>query len=230
MEFSSLGLKNQMGSVDLKFLPSQVDGLVLWPRFNQGITVIDSGVSQWDDQSGEGNHFKQAVDANRMTKEADGSVLGNGVDQFLQTDAITLNQPTEIFILVNPITWTSTDRIFDGRTNNGGTLQQSGTTPQLRMLSVSTALGNISPVLNIYSVIMTVFNSTSSILQLNNDSPVTGDAGAGSMGGFTLGANGSLSQFGNAQVKELAVYDATLDAASRLQIINYLARVGGLSI
>ena len=48
-----------MGSIPLKFLPSQLSGLKAWYRFNSGITEAGSGVSQWDDQSGNGNQMFQ---------------------------------------------------------------------------------------------------------------------------------------------------------------------------
>ena len=92
MEFLTPGYKNSMGSVDLKYLPSQEPNLIQWNRKNTGITVTGSGISQWDDVSGNGNHLKQGTDANRPSKEANGSVLTDGLAHYMQTDAYTLNQ------------------------------------------------------------------------------------------------------------------------------------------
>jgi hypothetical protein len=228
MEFVTVGFQNAMGSVALKPLPSQQANLELWYRYNFGISA-PAGVDQWDDQSGNDRHLKQATSAIRPSKEADGSILFDGIDNFLKTDAFTSNQPTTIYLLGKHVTWTGSDRFFDGNTINTGVLQQFGTTPQLRLFA-GAAYGSISPTLDTYVVISVVFNGASSVLQLNNDAPVLGNAGANNMGGFTLGASGGATDFGNIQAKELIKFSAAHDAATRSTNINYLAGVGGLSI
>ena len=231
MELISLGLDRQTGRVPIGFLPSRIPNQKIWCRYNRGITVTGSGVSQWDDASGNGNHLKQGTDANRMTKEADGSILGNGVDQFLKADAFTWNQPEEIFILVKQLTWTALDTIFDGNTLNSGKLRQDNiSTPRIESYAGAAVGPNTNMPLNTYRVLMIVFNGASSLIQANKLTPVTGNAGAANMGGLTLGASGTPDRHSNIQVKEIIGYGATLSAAERLQNINYLARVGGLSI
>ena len=229
MELITPGLKNAVGSIDLKFLPSQVPGLKLWTRFNSGITVTGSGVSQWDDQSGNGNHLKQATDANRMTKEADGSILGNGVDQFLKADAFTFTQPETVLILGKQVTWTISDHIIDGNTTDTGAIFQRTSTPNIGLWA-GAAVGNVSLSLDTYGVIAAVINGASSSIQINNGTPATGNAGASNMSGFVLGARADLTNFANYQAKEIVAYSGALDAATLSKIIAYLATVGGLSI
>jgi len=229
MEFISLNLHNQAGRVPLGFIPSRLPGLKLWCRFNQGITVTGSDVDQWDDVSGNENHLKQATALDKPQKQADGSILFDGIRQFLKADAFTLVQPETIYILFKQITWVNTDRVFDGNIISGGTLQQTSATPQLRIFSGS-AVGNVSLALDTYGIISSVFNSTNSVIQLDNNTPVTGDAGTNNMNGLTLGANGGNTGWSNIQVKEIFIFDADHDASIRSQAINYLAKVGGLSI
>lgn len=51
-----------MTTRQLNFVPTDFSGCVLWLRADQGITRDLSGnVSQWDDQSGLGNHVSQAT-------------------------------------------------------------------------------------------------------------------------------------------------------------------------
>jgi len=207
--------------------PSELTDLKMWTRFNQGITVTGSGVSQWDDQSGNGNHLKQAVDSKRPTKQPDGAILCNGIDNLLKADAFTFNQPEEIFILARQTTWAGSDRFFDGNALNSGTLQKFTATPQLRIFAGG-VVGNISLTLAEWGVVTVVFNGASSLLQLNNDAPVTGDAGLSNMGGFTLGASGGDTDHAYVEFKEVIAVDTTLDAATRTQIIAYLSSVGGL--
>lgn len=230
MEFVSIGLKKQMGSIPLGFLPSRVAGLVLWTRFNSGITVTGSGVSQWDDQSGNGNHLKQATDTNRPSKEADGSVLFDGVDNYLKADAFTLVQPETIYVLGKQVTWTSNDKLFDGNASNSGLVFQNGTTPDLQAFAGTISSASSDLTLDNYGVVITIFNGASSVFQVDNNTPITGNFGAANMGGFTLAAQGSNLNFSNIQIKEVIIYNTAHDAATRAQVIKYLADVGDLSI
>jgi len=210
--------------------PSELLSLKLWTRFNSGITVTGAGVSQWNDQSGNGNHLKQGTDTNRPSEEADGSILFDGVDNFLKADAFTLIQPEYVYILGRQVTWTSTDRLFDGNANNSGNLNQTGVSPDLNMYAGAVVGANNDLSLGSYGVISAAFNGASSSLKINNGTAATGNVGTANMGGFVLGANGNSTQWSNIQIKEVIILSATPSTAIDLQIINYLARVGGLSI
>jgi len=232
MELISMGEDKAMGNIPLKFLPSQVADLKLWFRFNTGITVTGSGVSQWDDQSGNGYHLKQANDANRMTKEADGSILGNGIDQFLVTDAFTeLSQPNTIIMLFNPITWTNTDNVYDGiSATKRHSLFQTNVTPQMKINAGSSTASAIAPALGSDVIVSLAYNGASSSMQVNNETPVTGDAGTNGLTGLTLGAKNDLTQLSNIKVKEFILFDGILSAEDLAKNIKHLAQVGGLSI
>ena len=79
-------------------------------------------------------------------------------------------------------------------------------------------------------VITVGLNGASSLLGIDKNTELTGDAGANNMGGLTIGASGSGANFANFQYQEIIVFDAAQDAATKLRLKNYLARVGGLSI
>ena len=208
-----------------KIIPSQLPDLKLWCRYGQGITETGLGVSQWDDVSGNGNHSKQATDLDRPQKQADGSILFDGIRQFLKTDVFTLNQPTTIYLLAKQVTWTNTDRIFDGNAINTGLVLQTGTTPNLAAYAGSFSGQSSDLAVDTYSIITVVFNGASSVLQIDDNTPITGDFGAANMGGFTLGANGSNLQFGNIQVKEAIGYSAAHDAAKRAKVRAFLQSI-----
>jgi len=208
--------------------PPILADLRVWTRFNSCITEGVSGVSQWNDVSSNGNHLKQATDANRMTKEADGSILGNGVDQFLQTDAFTLVQPEMIYLLLKQVTWTAGDRIFDGNAYNSGLMNQSGTTPQVGVYAGAPSPSLSDLILDTYGVVTVLFNGASSVFQIDKNTAITGNFGASNMGGFILGANALLGEHSNIQVKEVIIYSTAHDAATRAKVIAYLSNVGGL--
>jgi len=214
-----------MGIGGAGFLPSDLANLELWTKFNSGITVTGSGVSQWDDVSGNGNHLKQAPDTNRPSEEVDGSILFDGVDNFLKADAFTLAQPETIYLLGKQVTWTSNDTIFDGNATNTGRLYQTGVTPQILCYAGASGATITSFTLDAYAVLTTIFDHDNSLneLQLNNDAPATDTAfGTADMGGFTLGVNGGGAGHSNIQVKEIIIYSAAHDAATRAKVIAYL--------
>lgn len=213
------------------FLPSDLEGLQLWCKYNSGITVTGAGVSQWDDVSGNANHLKQGTDGNRPDKQSDGSILFNGTADYLRADAFTLEQPETIYLLGRQVTWTLNDNIMDGNTANTGQLFQSAITPDIKMFagSVGAAVGGW--VVNEYAILIALFNGVSSVFQINNGTATTVNPGAGDMGGFTLGLRGDeAGGFGNIQVKEVAIFSTAHDAATRLQMTAYLAQIGSLNI
>lgn len=205
-------------------VPADLPNLKLWCRQGVGITT-DTGVSQWDDQSGNGNHLKQATGANQPALQGNGSILFDGLTHFLKADAFTLVQPETIYLLGKQVTWTNTDRIFDGNVINTGLIIQTGTTPNLAAYAGSFSGQSSDLVLDTYGIIAVVFNGASSVFQIDDNTPITGDFGAANMGGFTLGANGSSLQFGNIQVKEVLIYSEDHDAVTRAQVISFLQSI-----
>ena len=225
MEFVSMGWNKQMGGAPVGFLPSDLANLELWTRFNQGITVTGSGVSQWDDQSGNGNHLKQGTDTNRPSEEADGSILFGGGNDFLKTDAFTLEQPETIYLLCKSVTWTDFEYFFDGNTGSTGLLYQRGVTPEIQMFAGTAVNSSTALVVGNYGAVSVVFNGANSYLQVNDSIVGPNDAGALDMGGFTLGAKADSTQASNIQVKEALVYSEAHDAAQRAQVIGYLQSI-----
>ena len=213
-----------------EFTPARLTGLVLWCKYQTGITVTGAGVSQWNDASGLEHHLKQANDTNRPAKQSDGAILFDGVDNFLKADAFTFIQPSFIYVLGKQITWTASDNWFDGDTANTGLLQQVTLTPQIAA-NADIQSSTISPALNTDVVVCVGFNGANGVLQLNHGTPVTGNFGADTLDGFTLGAiGGGGSGWSNIQIKEVIAYNTAHDANTRRRVIKYLAKVGKLSI
>lgn len=202
-----------------------------WYRYGVGIEVTGSGVSKWPDQSGNGRDLLQGTDAARPALQSDNSILFDGGAHFLKCSTFTFAQPETIYALYRQVTWTLTDTIFDGNTSNTGAVRQSSVTPQLEINAGAAQVAtNANLAVNTYGVMAVVFNGASSLLQINNTTATTGSPGTASMSGFTLGARGDSTQFSNIQVKEVILFAAAHDAATRTAVITYLATVGGLNI
>ena len=153
-----------------------------------------------------GNHLTQHAETKRPTNQ-----IFDGIDNFMWTAPITLIQPTFIYIVFKPITWTNADCIVDGRTSYSGMIYQSGSTPQIKAYA-GTASGTVVATLNQYCVIRVLFSGASSKLILNGDDAVTGNFGVASMAGIALGAAASVN-WANFQFKEMIVRNANPESA-----------------
>jgi len=198
-------------------------GFVMRSQFNTGITVTGAGVSKWADQSGNGNDLLQGTDTNRPSKEADGSILFDGVDNNLRS-TFTLNQPYTVYLLGKQITWAS-KHIFNGVTANTA-LFQTGATPSVSLFAGAVVAANTDWTLGTYNGLSIVFDGSSSLIQVADNAATTGDPGAADPGGFTLAASNSTpASFSNIQVKEVLIYNVAHDANQRFQDIRYLTRI-----
>ena len=201
-----------------------------WYQLNKGQTVTGSGVSTWADQSGNGRDLLQAVDGSRPPLQADGSVLFDGVADFLKASAFTLNQPWTCYMLGKSIVWTLNATFFDGNTNAVGAVYMSAASPNIRQFAGLATTENANMPIGSYALITSVFNGASSTLQVNNTTAVTSDAGASNAAGFTIGAaGGGAVQFANIQVKEVMVFAGAHNATQQATVKQYLNSVGGLT-
>lgn len=204
-------------------------GPAAWFRYGVGITSALGAVSQWDDVSGNGRHLKQATGTNQPAVQADNSILFDGADNFLKCDAFTLNQPETIYFLGKQVTWALNDVLWAANALGGGALFQSNSSPNVSINAGSSVAENTGWAIDTYAVISVVLNGASSLLQVNNGTATTGNAGAGNMGGFTLGSRADgTTGWSNIQAKEVIVYPAAHAAATRARVISYLMAVGGL--
>ena len=198
-----------------------------WFRLGRGITQAGGFASQWDDQSGNGRHLKQTTGAAQPSVNANGSLLLNGTTQFMKTDPFTLNQPETIYLLFKDLVWTNSARIWDGNLAATGAVLQLNVSPQL-LYNAGSSIGPVSLTIGALCVISVVANGASSSIQINSAAPVTGDAGAVNMGGFTLGGAGGGTNFSNIEAWEAIIFPTAHNATQKAQVIRYLNSVGGL--
>lgn len=216
-------LINRMVRQDFAFISDLAPAA--WYRYNTGITVTGSGVSTWADQSGNGNDLLQGTDTNRPALQADGSILFDGVDNFMSA-IFAHTAPVTWYGLLNPVTITSADRVFSGVTATVVVLE---TAAAAQLFCTAGAGTNAAFTAGSYHAICAVFNGASSVFQVDGTT-ATGDPGTNDPGGIVVGAAAGGATAANIQVKEVILFAAAHDATTRGKVINYLARVGGLSI
>jgi len=179
-------------------------------------------VSAWGDKNGQINAIiLQADTAKQPTLEADG--LGfDGIDDFMQSNAFALSQPTSLFVVFKQRSWDLDSCILDGNTIGSGSLVQNATSPGTRAYAGAFSLEPNSLELDEWGIVKIVFNGASSKLQIDRMIPYTGDFGAGNMGGITIGAYGNGTFSSDIVVKAIITRPAVLLSSEEESIYAYL--------
>lgn len=210
-------------------------GLIAKYRHNTGITEAGSGVSKWEDQSGNGYDFEQTTDANRPTLEADGSILFNGVDQWLETARYDIWLPATIYMVFNFQSKNTggTSHLLNSKDTSRLAILYDDTTSQDSLsLAASTENGDATcdaPGLDEWTVVTVVGHgdTDSALIAVGN---TTGDMGTLTATpfkwrGLTLGREYNNTNYSNIRIKELRVYDVQHAAGQRQRIVNSLMQL-----
>lgn len=203
--------------------------LSAWYKFRQGITAVNGACSRWEDATNQLRPLLQATASARPTVQSDGSLLFDGAAQYMQA-SFTLAQPCTFALAFTQLTWTTTDIILDGSTADMK-VTQTGSTPALQANAGSSLTGDSSIALTARGVLIFYANGTSSrYTALGGAAPVatTGDAGANSPGGITIGASRAAGNFSNISVREIGVYSGSMTVDQLRVISKYFARVGAV--
>jgi peptidoglycan/xylan/chitin deacetylase (PgdA/CDA1 family) len=156
----------------------------------------------------------------------DNSITLDGINDYLVTNpGVGINQPTTIFALIKPLTWGGNATLIDGKNTNSGLLRQRTTTPNVAVYA-GTAYSNESAnlTLNEWHIVRIVFNGANSVLQVDDNAPITGNFGATNMNGITLGSTASLTLPASFAYKELLFSRVLVDNDNTTIITNYLKK------
>lgn len=156
--------------------------------------------------------------------------VSNGVNQYDKSAPFPLIQPTTLYLVGGHTTWTSGDYLIDGNTANSGAIIQTTGTPQLNLNAGSSVAANTGLALGVLAVITAQFNGAASLLGINVNAETTGNAGAGNMGGVTVGASGTPGNYGEGTESELLVSSAADDANLRAKTKNALIKRWGVAL
>ena len=218
------------------FQPTDISGLKLWLDANVGITK-DGGdlVSQWDDQSGEGNHLTQATGTNQplwvdSAHNSLDTIRFDGVDNKMSRSSWTggaLTQPSTIFIVCTINTGAGSDAIYDGdQTANRHLLQIVGSASYQIGAGSFPSFGTPN---SAFAQFNTLYNTTASHFRRNkSDIATSQDVGTNTLDGIRLGANDTGTNFALVDISEMLIYNADVSDTDRDLIEDYLATKWGL--
>ena len=160
-------------------------------------------VPQWDDLSGNGRHLSRAVTSQQPTFRAASAALNSqpavvfdGSDDSLASPMFTTAQPTEMAAaMVIP---TATNKVFVDNRSGGVTVRQffgsNAGNSNLRLYASSTSITGTVVGGGVRHYWRARFDGASSFLRRDEVEVITGDPGAGSTDGLTLGADAGLAR------------------------------------
>ena len=210
------------------FLPNQISGLLAWYRFNTGITITGLGVSQWDDQSGNGRHLTQGTDADRPSHSS-GIITGDGATENLTTSSFTLiAQPITIVTRIKQVTWTGNECFLGMHTDGDVTFYQSTATPGIGLfLGSAQSTVNNDLAVNTWGTVIAICDGASTSIQVNGGAPASGiNPGTKGMNIIQLFANGVGGAIGNIAIQDAAIYSKVLSSGEIGQLLGYMGGLG----
>ena len=147
----------------------------------------------------------------------------DGVDDFVAVD-FSLGQPTTVFVVAKFLD-TALDTLIDGfagaNVNKRRLYRNASTTYTLFAGSGGPVSAATTP--EAFHSIGAVFNGASSEIRIDGGSAATGNPGAGASTGITVGAvAGAASDWANADIAEVLLYNTALSTTDRQSVESYL--------
>lgn len=208
------------------FLPSDLTGLLSWYDAGEGITLNGADVSQWDDQSGNGNNLVQATPADQPFFN------NSGAQPFVQFDGVTEEmaaslaqaQPFTIFLMHRRVDTTAGTYVLFNFTGAGSRIDQAASdqydvkfgVPELYTVDIE------GP--PVFRTLLCVADATISSCFDNGDPPLVNKKDLGTLGitDIVLGSRFG-SNFKAIDIGELIIYDRILTDSEINRVGNYLA-------
>lgn len=206
------------------FLPTDLDGLVLWLRADRGITIA-TGVSQWDDLSGSGNHVTQATGASQPAYLTTGGANNrpflrfDGVNDVLTNSNNLGAQPNHCFAAgVISRGNIANNTLIDTPTGNQRRLFGAAATT-FDIFAGSAIISRSGADIDTMGAYEGLFSGASSKLRTHNTAYATGNPGAGANGGVMVGSGpGDPS---DADIYEVIIYNRTLSDSEAERVMVY---------
>jgi hypothetical protein len=217
------------------FIPTDIAGCQLWLDAADATTIsIGTGVSQWNDKSGQGNNAIQAVAASQPAyviggKNGLNTLAFDGSDDGMEGAWETLNQMT-LFVVVDNNSGTF-GRVFSHVEVGQSDDFTAGTIPILR--SSPTALASYSSVIanffnnttysNNYAIIVYERGALNTNLTVEATTSSTANLAIGTIDRYRIGFNAPFSGAMFGEIAEIIAYDSILSTDNKTAVETYLS-------
>lgn len=168
------------------------------------------------DQLGSAHQLNQATDGSKPTWSA--SEGATFVDD-LMVAVFELNQPTFIYAVIKPLSWTASRAFWDGGAGvNRGILSQNTSTPNVYAYAGAGSALSPDLTLNEWHIVRVLYNGADSLLQIDDHDPITGNFGTANMGGIWLGSLNLLGYNAHFSIKRLIARKSADATAAHLAL------------
>lgn len=249
--FQSSGILNRrgfFGGATKAFSPSDISGLQLWLDATTGlfdatsggsaITTDGSAVARWEDQSGNGRHFKQSTNNNRPVlrtsiQNSRNIIRFDGSNDFMEMGSafsgitqacyfialkIVSDPPSVQIKTAHPIEFLTSQTLASHYPWTDGNIYDSTLTDSRK------TVGNPSKNLTEFNLYNVEAASNLWTARLNKTQLFTTTTNTISISGVNLGANlsQSIDYFFDGDIGELIAYSSILSSADRGKVEDYL--------
>jgi len=239
-EFHKLGSHSPafFGAAQTGFSPLDISGLKVWLDASDASTITKDGgdaVSVWNDKTTEANDFAQATGSDQPLWVD--SVLNSlpvirfdGTSDFMQRTTWTggaMTQQVMMFWVAKYDQGSISGYLFDGGGASNRVFSYGGGVDDIHYFAgigrdTGAAKGTTH---RLYTFL---FNGASSNFRINKSSVDTGDTGTDSCNGMTLARRHTATAWGEVDIAEFLVYDATISDTDRDAVEDYLTDKWGL--
>jgi len=178
----------------------------------------------YKDGSGAGNNMTFYNSPTLGTNNSIPTVIFNGVDEYGKTDTLDITQPTTVYMVWKHITYDSTkdEHILDG-------INESATQTSFRSpgdggyaVNAGAQIGVVGITLGTFNITKIEYDSSNSVVAINDGGEFTGNAGGNDMLGLSL-AHEIDTTYCNMEVSAILVYDNILSDYEDNLVIDYLS-------
>ncbi len=220
-------------------VPQRASNLLLWLRSDVGVVSSAGSVSQWTDQSQNGNNAFQTTGASQPTVSADvlnglPAISFNGTNQWLKLASGFANftSGASIFVVTKPTSITTGVRFIDfgnGQTSNNISFREQATTGFSLYSYNNTTASNVTSSTGLgtgsYQVLEAIHSGAgNATLYSNGTQAATGNLSninnVTRTGNF-IGKDFNGTLFLNGQIVEILVYNSALSSDARAAIEGY---------
>jgi hypothetical protein len=217
------------------FDPRTIADLSVWYDASVASSItIETGVSQWNDLSGNNRHLTQTITNNQpayVTNALNGrpAVDFDGTNDSLSA-SFTLSQPTRVFCVGNYRSNTTGQNLWDGAAA-GNRMRMFLNAPSNPGIFAGASLNAAGQAVLGFFVWEAVFQSFAGSLLRDGTTLASGNPGAGVPGGVRLAIFGDgTSAPTNCQIAEFILYNRAITASEASAVRTYLGRKYAITV
>ena len=216
-----------------QFQPTNLPGLMLWLSADSNINVTSGKVIQWNDLSGNGNHFTPPLISDQPSYlfspflNGFAGVVFDGTDRLLSISNFSLSNAT-IFIVATQNTGdASFGRLIDHSYNSGFWIGRSGSAIGGGFMEGAAPYGNFNSIQDNKPAILSLVRNGATTSYYINSNPFTTptritNSNPTSTNKIALGATLTGGNPGKKNIYEVIIYNINLSNANILSVEYYL--------